>query len=100
MLLFLGTHRDKLHKCDTETVEDKNERLKKIIPPKFENQIIWLDTKKLIFEINALNPDDTLQKLKVTLTNKCSYLSCIHLVSYTLDMSKMCRMFISVSFSL
>ena len=42
----------------------------------------------------------TLQKLKVTLTNKCSYLSCIHLLSYTLDMSKMCRMFISVSFSL
>ena len=42
----------------------------------------------------------SLQKLKVTLTNKCSYLSCIHLLSYTLDMSKMCRMFMSVSFSL
>ncbi|CAI8040243.1 hypothetical protein GBAR_LOCUS22432, partial [Geodia barretti] len=27
-LLFLGTHRDKLHKCLSETVGDKNKRLK------------------------------------------------------------------------
>ena len=75
MLLFLGTHRDKLHECDTETVEDKNKRLKKIIPPKFENQIIYLDTKKLIFEINALNPDDTdkktAEKVRCYIINQC-----------------------------
>ena len=61
-LLFLGTHLDKAHECDTETVADKNTRLKKIIPPKFEKQIISLDTKTLIFAMNALNPDDTDKK--------------------------------------
>ena len=58
-LLFLGTHRDKMHECDSETVEDKNKRLEKLIPQKFENLIIPFDANKLIFEINALNPDDT-----------------------------------------
>ncbi|CAI8047445.1 hypothetical protein GBAR_LOCUS26218 [Geodia barretti] len=62
MLLFLGTHRDQAHKCLPETVADKNERLKKLIPAKFEKQIIQLDKKTLIFEINALNPDDTDRK--------------------------------------
>ena len=61
-LLFLGTHLDKLYECKTETVEDKNKRLKKIIPPKFEGQIIWFNKEKLIFEMNALNPDDTDKK--------------------------------------
>ena len=61
-LLFLGTHLDRVHECDTETVADKNARLKKIIPPQFEKQIIRVDTKTLIFEINALNPDDTDKK--------------------------------------
>ena len=61
-LLLLGTHLDKVHECDTETVADKNARLKKIIPPQFEKQVIRVDTKTLIFEINALNPDDTDKK--------------------------------------
>ena len=58
-LLLLGTHLDRVHECDTETVADKNARLKKIIPPQFEKQVIRVDAKTLIFEINALNPDDT-----------------------------------------
>ena len=61
-LLLLGTHLDKVHECDTETVADKNARLKKIIPPQFEKQVIRIDTKTLIFEINALNPDDNDKK--------------------------------------
>ena len=61
-LLFLGTHRDLAHQCLPETVAHKNERLKKLIPPKFEKQIIQLDKKTLIFEINAQNPDDTDRK--------------------------------------
>ena len=61
-LLFLGTHRDLAHKCLPETVADKNERLKKLIPAKFEKQIIQLDKKTLIFEMNAQNPDDTDRK--------------------------------------
>ena len=58
-LLLLGTHLDKVHECNTETVADKNTRLKKIIPPQFKKQVICLDTKKLIF---ALNPDDADKK--------------------------------------
>ena len=61
-LLLLGTHLDKVHECDTESVADKNARLKKIIPPQFEKQIIRVDAKTLIFEINALNPDDNDKK--------------------------------------
>ena len=56
-LLFLGTHRDQLHKCPSETVGDKNKRLKKLIPKKFASQVIWATTEKLIFEMNALKPD-------------------------------------------
>ena len=62
-LLFLGTHRDLAHKCLPETVAYKNDRLKKLIPAKFEKQIIPLDKKRLIFEINAQNPDDTDRKM-------------------------------------
>ena len=61
-LLLLGTHLDRVHECDTETVADKNARLKKIIPPQFEKQVIRIDTKTLIFEMNALNPDDNDKK--------------------------------------
>ena len=61
-LLLLGTHLDRAHECDTETVADKNARLKKIIPPQFEKQVIRIDTKTLIFEMNALNPDDNDKK--------------------------------------
>ena len=74
-LLFLGTHRDKLHKCVPETVEDKNKRLQKIIPPKFKHQIIWCNPKKLIFEINALNPDATdkitAEKIRQCIMEQC-----------------------------
>ena len=61
-ILFLGTHRDKLQECDTETVEEKNKRLKKLIPTKFAEQVIWFNSEKLIFEMNAQNPDDTDKK--------------------------------------
>ena len=48
---------DKLHKCLSETVGDKNKRLKNLIPKKFASQVIWATTEKLIFEMNALKPD-------------------------------------------
>ena len=74
-LLFLGTHRDKLHKCVSETVDDKNKRLQKIIPPKFKHQIIWCNPKKLIFDINALNPDAadkiTAEKIRKCIMEQC-----------------------------
>ena len=72
-LLFLGTHRDIL--CATETVAEKNARLQKIIPAKFKKQVISLDPKRLIFEINALNPDDidkkTAEKVRSYILEQC-----------------------------
>ena len=72
-LLFLGTHRDIL--CATETVAEKNARLLKIIPAKFKKQVISLDPKRLIFEINALNPDDidkkTAEKVRSYILEQC-----------------------------
>ena len=72
-LLFLGTHRDIL--CATETVAVKNARLHKIIPAKFKKQVISLDPKRLIFEINALNPDDidkkTAEKVRSYILEQC-----------------------------
>ena len=74
-LLFLGTHRDLAHKCLPETVAHKNERLKKLIPAKFERQIIQQDFKKLIFEINALKPDqkdrNTAEKFRNYILKQC-----------------------------
>ena len=43
-------------------MEDKNKRLEQIIPLKFKKQIIAFSPEKLIFEMNALNPDDTDKK--------------------------------------
>ena len=72
-LLFLGTHRDIL--CATETVAEKNARLLKIIPAKFKKQVISLDPKRLIFEINALNPDNidkkTAEKVRSYILEQC-----------------------------
>ena len=74
-LLFLGTHRDKIHKCTSETVDEKNKRLKKIIPLKFKGQIIQFSKDKLIFEINAQNPDDTdkntAEKIRCYIIDQC-----------------------------
>ena len=74
-LLFLGTHRDKIQKCTSETVEEKNKRLKKIIPLKFKGQIIQFSKDKLIFEINAQNPDDTdkntAEKIRCYIIDQC-----------------------------
>ena len=74
-VLLLGTHLDKVYKCDTETVADKNARLEKIIPPQFKRQVIRFDTKTLIFEINALNPDDnekkTTAKVRAYIMEQC-----------------------------
>ena len=58
-----------------ETVEEKNKRIEKIIPLKFKDQIIRCSKKKLIFEINALNPDSTdkmtAERVRRYITEQC-----------------------------
>ena len=63
-VLFLGTHRDKLQECETETVEEKNKRVEKLILATFTKQVIWFNSEKLIFEMNALNPNDNDKRLQ------------------------------------
>ena len=56
-------------------MEDKNKRLQNLIPPKFKPQIIWCNSKRLIFEINALNPDatdkSTAKKVRQCIMEQC-----------------------------
>ena len=58
-----------------ETVEEKNKRIEKIIPLKFKDQIIRCSKQKLIFEINALNPDSTdkmiAERVRRYITEQC-----------------------------
>lgn len=58
-----------------ETVEEKNKRIEKIIPLKFKDQIIRCSKEKLIFEINALNPDSTdkmtAERIRRYITEQC-----------------------------
>ena len=62
-ILLLGTHRDLKHLCDTETVEQKNKQLEALIPEKLKKQVIYCETKKPIFEMNGLTPDDDDKKM-------------------------------------
>ena len=74
-ILLLGTHRDLKHLCETETVEQKNKQLEKIIPEKLKKQVIYTDKKELIFEINSLTPDDDDKKMaeniRTVIIEKC-----------------------------
>ena len=74
-ILLLGTHRDLKHLCETETVEQKNERLEAIIPEKLKEQVIYCEKKKPIFEMNGLTPDDddtkTAEKIRECIMKAC-----------------------------
>ncbi|CAI8051516.1 hypothetical protein GBAR_LOCUS28198 [Geodia barretti] len=55
-LVFLGTHRDQLHKCLSETVGDKNKRLKKLIKEVCQSGDL-APPREVDLEMNALKPD-------------------------------------------
>ena len=58
-IITVGTHKDLAHECD-ETPEDKNKKFTAIASPHFESDILYCneDMKKVVFEVNALNPKD------------------------------------------
>ena len=74
-ILLLGTHRDLKHLCDTETVEQKNKQLEALIPEMLKKQVIYCETKKPIFEMNGLTPDDNdkkmAEKIRTAIIEKC-----------------------------
>ena len=58
-IIVVGTHKDLLHECD-ETPENKNELLKKIAPPHFDDDVVYCDDSMndVIFQINTKSPED------------------------------------------
>ena len=59
-VVFIGTHKDLEHECQGEDQQEKNRKLKDIIPPQMKDSIVYADASKgeLLFAINAKQPGD------------------------------------------
>ena len=55
MFMVIGTHKDLMDQCD-ETLTQKNERLASLFLPALE-EVLIINGNKVIFDINALEPD-------------------------------------------
>ena len=63
-ILILGTHKDEESKCTTETREEKNEKIKKLLLPAFQNEALYSGVdRQPIFAVNAKSPADEDQKV-------------------------------------
>ena len=63
-ILILGTHKDEESKCTTETREEKNEKIKKLLLPTFQNEALYSGVdRRPIFAVNAKSPADEDQKV-------------------------------------
>ena len=63
-ILILGTHKDEESKCTTETREEKNEKIKKLLLPAFQNEVLYSGVdRQPIFGVNAKSPADEDQKV-------------------------------------
>ena len=56
-IMVVGTHLDEESKCTTETREEKNKKLEKLLLPMFKNEVMYYGDK-FIFPVNAKNPSD------------------------------------------
>ena len=64
-MLMLATHRDQVEEKDLPNVlDDLNKKLKAILLPHFQNQLVFFDKtlEKIVFTINAQKPDPTDKK--------------------------------------
>ena len=59
-IMIVGTHRDEEHLCTTESREEKNKKLAKLLLPMFQEEVIYynLPENELIFPVNAKNPKE------------------------------------------
>ena len=63
-ILILGTHKDEESKCSTQTREEKNEKIKKLLLPTFQNEALYSGVDwQPIFGVNAKSPADEDQKV-------------------------------------
>ena len=56
-IMVVGTHLDEESKCTTESREEKNKKLEKLLLPMFKNEVMYYGDK-FIFPVNAKNPGD------------------------------------------
>ena len=54
--MVIGTHRDLMHECPTENLAQKNKRLKVLLLPVLEDNLI-MNGNNIIFPVNAKDPD-------------------------------------------
>ena len=54
-IVFIGTHKDCEHECKNENRQEKNQKLRSIIPPDLRNSVFYYEqsNKELLFSINA-----------------------------------------------
>ena len=70
MFMVIGTHKDLIDKCD-ETLAQKNERLASLFLPALE-EVLIMNGDKVIFAINALEPDKEDEKCFDLIRHKVS----------------------------
>ena len=54
-IVFIGTHKDLEHECKHENRKEKEEKLRRIVPPEMKDNIIY-NGESLLFAINAKTP--------------------------------------------
>ena len=56
--IFVGTHKDLEQQCESESREEKNQKIHKMLPPAVQENAIYCDErlKELIFAVNAKTP--------------------------------------------
>ena len=90
-IMIIGTHKDKENECQTETREDKNEKLANLLFPEFEDDIEYFcaDTNQLICPLNAKMPGADEKrlagKIRHCVSSKCSIKAEIPLQYHALE---------------
>ena len=64
-LVFIGTHKDLEQECPDENREEKNRKLRSIIPPDLKQSILYYEhsNEELLFGVNVKAPEDIDHKM-------------------------------------
>ena len=73
MFMIIGTHRDLIHKCN-EKLAEKNERLASLLLPALD-EVLIMNGNDIIFDVNAMSPDEYDEKRFDLIREKVSDLS-------------------------
>ena len=67
--IFVGTHKDLEQQCESESREEKNQKIHKMLPPAVQENTIYCDErlKELIFAVNAKTPGPQEKKIAAEL---------------------------------